>query len=1141
MQLKDMEDLLSSLSKGARDLASLDDEEGTKSSKKKKVVVLDEDQKRQKSSSSWARSRVPNTASFMKKKSIEKSQDLNVEKAVNVVRTAIPSYSFPKSAIDRKVVELSGDISIPGPQSYIVNDIKLSSRKRPAAAAFGKEKREVFKVDGDSPNPTKEDDEYDIVEEEYIISNGPSFPKAKRFNEEKPETEPDIESSPMDIEKAEKALLPNTPGPLMRPKTAPAANRRSQVEEMSEIDLRKQIDAPPRLEVDALSTYYRTPGVKIYSEPKKETKRTKDDEISERLLGPGCYSVNDRAIRFTSKNEGMQSGARIYVDKEHKKIPHAIANKMVESFLNDKRGPGYYNPATSIVNSQHIPVMKFQYPSSESKLTKQQEKKKYFEEKHSSAKGETILKPNDSYFHAKVPVVNFDLYTGRSASKPRSRSLSRDGRTPNSSRYPGIYSDDSDEDEAKSYGGESKSSSFSPRRIQFAADGTLFFSKRDRRSLSPTLQKQKKLMPSRDLSYNVKYDFVEKRVTTGLSMKSEIVARERTKELIKQKPNAIQAIDEKQKTPTPNKFYGPQLQVPWVPDKDSMKPEVRQKLMKKREKSENNIEDDDGEESPSEEILQMLADRNRNDQERNPKDNQEFTEAFLKSSYSGSLLKKPPTVHLDSNDPTRRSILANEKDDNKDLEFIGPQLQIDWTKPEANKSARYKQPAVEFNKLTSRDKIKVHAKGIVEKEEFSNSKIAKTDDFGPGKYDTMSKFEISKAKPNNVISFDKHISRKDQIGAHGEKPESALDNDHLDSDEELEMNGELDIDYGKAKDLAQRRDKVKGIPLYTKDRYPVEGSKKRKKRTVVNEDGEEIEIEIEEDDENPLNEHLGGSWFQGMAEEVKKKSNKHIDFSRMRGRKDLDKDEEDQLYEKEIQKEMDVDDVNAPLDLEVKDYQPNKPKTTNIAIQFTDPKKDPRLLNQEKSKYYKEKELTEEDIRKDQEKNDNLLFNKKKQFVNMNKMGGRNENNQEEKDMVNDLIHGEYQNDDEALELEKAKSKAIEQYEENKYGKPLVKNIDFNKQNNSQREKDNRKLQELEEEVIKEGIDETKKNYQAYEDPDIHEKKKISNYKNDLIKFDRMKGRRDDENEKNVMNEELKDQESEELDLDPKKTEFLSK
>jgi hypothetical protein len=1182
MQLQEMEGLLSSLKKDAHELAVLDD--GTEDNHRRKRVPLDENQKRERSTSSWAKSKVPNGVGLSNTpKTVH--QSLNVDKAANHIRTNTPVYSFPRTGTQKKA--FSDEVIVPGPQDYHVSDGKISTKKRPISATFSREKREVFTVkNNDSSRKTEDgkdvddDSEYEIIEEEYIIPKGSSFPKAKRFHEEKPETNsPETEpSTRLDTEKSHKALLPNTPGPVMRPKSASSSSRKNNNQNNNYEDLvmtsEPKLPINQRVDINNLSTRYRSPAVQFYKEASTTEKRkpsSADVEQLERLRGPGFYSVDDQAIRFTTKGHGIATGTVIHKEKEHKLIPHAQATKVQEKLMNERRGPGYYD-ASATTTGNSIPgagVVKFSATPSEPKMTAQLAKKKYFEEKHQLAledkhsspdnqftrKSMLLASPNDTYLRPKTPTVSFDHFTGRERGgkknqRERSRSRSRDStnslnsynrynsstRRSSNRSYFG-YSDDEEDKESES------KESFSPSRIQFRKDGTLYFDNTNSITSSKKNKKRRPvspysaLMPSKELSYNVKYDFVEKRVANGLSMKSEVASRARTKELIKNKPNAIDALSDQRKTPTPNKFYGPQLQVPWVPDKESMSRPIK----KVRTKTgggdgDEHDEDGDGGESPTEEILQMLADRAEGGKPVNEEEmkNKQFTDAYLRSSFSGSLIKKPNPV---------KSFIATSKVSEKqleqenitsNLEFLGPQLPVDWTSPAATKSSRFKQPTIEFNKITSRDKIKVHSKGIVEKEEFVSSQLPKTDDFGPGKYDVMSNIAIANAKSRNVIQFDKIVSREDQIRQNGERPVAAYDNSHLNSDEELEFNGQLDIDFGAAKDLADGRHKKKGISLYTTERYPKEPERKR---TFINEDGEEVEIP---EGELGLDDHLGGSWFEGMAEQTKKKSAKHLEFHRMTGRKDMKKEEEDLLYAKEIEKEMDIEGVNAPLDLEVKDYQPHKPKAK--ATEFTDAKKDPRFLKQEKPKYYKEKELTEEDIQRENEMNSKLLFNMdKNNAVKMDRMIGRKDNDEEEKEYVDRLaVGGEIANEEEADELERERQERIDSYNEKKFSKPIVKNIDFNKQ----MEKDigkTAKQKEFEEDILREAIDETRKNYQAYEEPDVHERKKISNVSNDLVKFERMKGRKDMEVEEEIMKEELKGQEDEELDLNPKKTEFLSK
>lgn len=86
-------------------------------------------------------------------------------------------------------------------------------------------------------------------------------------------------------------------------------------------------------------------------------------------------------------------------------------------------------------------------------------------------------------------------------------------------------------------------------------------------------------------------------------------------------------------------------------------------------------------------------------------------------------------------------------------------------------------------------------------------------------------------------------------------------------------------------------------------------------------------------------ESSGGSWFEGM-DQVLSKQHPVVDFNRMRGRKESDDDADKDVLEQEL------GGVEQGLDLEVKDYHPNKAKVPVVTIQ--DPKKYPRFVEPKK-------------------------------------------------------------------------------------------------------------------------------------------------------------------------------------------------
>ena len=214
-----------------------------------------------------------------------------------------------------------------------------------------------------------------------------------------------------------------------------------------------------------------------------------------------------------------------------------------------------------------------------------------------------------------------------------------------------------------------------------------------------------------------------------------------------------------------------------------------------------------------------------------------------------------------------------------------------------------------LNKV-GRDEISVRKKGEVEIKEFGDYAPLPRhlkDPLGPGVYN------IEKAKPNlgdegvhvkGAVRMDRLVARADAVGPNGEVPESAQIALHEIADDDELMLEMLEMDYGMAKDkyldMKQEGKKNKNLVLYRKDRH----EERDKKYKALAED--------------PLNEHLGGSFYEdkGLSEELKRrpKNQGRFDIAPGRagggdnaGRKKV-KSEEDKLMEEML---AEVDGVEA--------------------------------------------------------------------------------------------------------------------------------------------------------------------------------------------------------------------------------------
>ena len=166
-----------------------------------------------------------------------------------------------------------------------------------------------------------------------------------------------------------------------------------------------------------------------------------------------------------------------------------------------------------------------------------------------------------------------------------------------------------------------------------------------------------------------------------------------------------------------HRLYGPQLPVRWVPER----------LI---DNALGGDEAFDGYDSPTEAIVGRLL-SSRNPKQETSLNETKYTTAFLDSSYSGSLVKKKPAVIMSrsATEPLRRVVDLHLHGDHLDGErqqdFIGPQLQSDWT-------TEVRSQPVRMDLVPGRERIKLHRKGEVEVVEFG-SRITPQEVIGPGK------------------------------------------------------------------------------------------------------------------------------------------------------------------------------------------------------------------------------------------------------------------------------------------------------------------------------------------------------------------------------------------------------------------------
>lgn len=702
----------------------------------KKIVtkILSEDQKRQKSHSSWARSKVPSTLQVHKKPEEDFLSNLEIDKAESKIKTKSPAYSMGGRRHQKELI-INGDI--PGPADYQVDERALSVRKRPRSAHICPQ----------TPKQTINQDK----------QNRQSTPRMKSDN-----IEDGYESGEwIEIVEYER-VIPRAVkfGTANRfPDSQKKRNSNNLEDEGIIIDYANVEKAAKAIEPHIPGAIMIKPTTEPRIIPIQTPPTTPSsvitssalDVLSTRHRSPGVTFHKNNPINkqqlLKEADLGMPGPGFYSVDDNiigTKKCklyhqPTGLKPKAQDVTQSQKKkaqilGPGYYNPVNVSSQATNIPKL---YPS-ESKITPHLERKKYFEQK-----AQDMREANDQ-----MKLIDDSILRKR---------------TP-------VHSIQSE--------------------------------KATHKKINPKIEQIKLLNDIDELigyqtkDYQVKYDLIEKRSTTPVNMKREFDARIATKEKIQSKPQVLKILNEKNDwKPSMKKFYGPQLHVEWVKDKESMMVKTSQLGLDEEDF------DEDGPESPTADILRWFNDS------KTPKgqDEQALTEAYLRSSYAGSIYHKKGIPM--SSEPTKPKVVFDEEEGKNEQDFIGPQLQVDWTK---DPMVRFKSAGVNMDNYTSRDKIKVLQKGVIDIQKFSDHHIKQTDPLGPGVYDTFQ--EIGKVPAKGVVDFSKQVAREDHVGPNGEKPISAqamLEDEYI-------MEEKLDIEYGDAKDRYLGKDKKKGIELYAK-------------------------------------------------------------------------------------------------------------------------------------------------------------------------------------------------------------------------------------------------------------------------------------------------------------------------------------
>ncbi|KAJ1441032.1 hypothetical protein B484DRAFT_443075 [Ochromonadaceae sp. CCMP2298] len=690
-------------------------------------------------------------------------------------------------------------------------------------------------------------------------------------------------STPLDVLRAERALLPHSSGAIMGPKET----TRSRLDAQGNVvgtegdengdenrgDNWEGVGADTGVgdtgasagvgatNLDVLSYRPRTPAFRM-REPTHDRVRTHAQDIDLGTPGPGAYDVKTDSNLLRGR-KSAPVGALYHTASKPKKEEGMRQRDAAAAAL----GPGAYNADKSFrYASTKQPTCTMR--RADSKPTPQMVRKQYFEQKARDMREvhDHMHHTDEALLYARTPGVT--LAPQWSADPKRARILTnhRLAQVPPGARG-------SSADRARRTGG--------------ALSGIL----------SASLEGETEAYREWQ-SVDKRYSQVQRRTLTGAFMAAEVTARRSTADRTSAKPGVVSRLaDQKMGPLAKQRFYGPQLPVAWAGDEGAgmgggMGGGVGM-----------GGAGDEGYDSPGEEVAQMLAERSGTGTVgRSDGGDTEFSKAYLKGRYSGSLHPKKPAVTMDVSGQERSVQRRKLTVEEEAFEFLGPQLQPEWG------GGGVGGRAVQMGLVPGRETRKAHQKGELEVIPF-DARPQKTEDIGPGHYETDT------AQKALGLPFSKAVSRAEQVGPFGQRPAAHADEALEDSEfGDLYFHEQLDFDFASAKDEATKHKRAKAVALYAKDRH-----------------GPTPEPSVLED-------HLGGSWHekQGMAERAK--GGPAVDFDRMRGREGPQRDAEEAAMEAELGLGPAQ---GQGLDLEVSDWHPEKAQAAGYAIR--DPKKHPRF------------------------------------------------------------------------------------------------------------------------------------------------------------------------------------------------------
>ena len=754
--------------------------------------------------SSWAKSATPRGAP--RKVGTEEGAAVetispNLQRAERFVKTRAAAFTMAAKRPD------------PSSKQMVVYDAKynvkvdaLSSYKKIARAiSFGR----VPKVHASASTPANED-----VRKEVPLQRAPgiskvapkafSFGKAKReqfVKEEQPVTL-------LNVEHSKSYLEPHTAS-LVITKAPPEANRESSVPACGEPEGKEQtVEAATVTTIFAvgapseafLSHRSRSPAALMQPESTRNSKqKLLDAERGPSNLGPGQYEV---AAAFGASSFAAARGAKPPVGKLYhapvRPNPDVLMRLAVDEQQREQQLSASRMVADITSSDRHVFLQSpsfFMHPP-EPKPSAHLERKQYWEEKARDLRLEhdDMLDADDSVVRPRAPVVLI--------------------------ARPPLLPEDS------------------------AINAKMRRVRQERRRLHEQI---------RSLAYEVKYDSVERKTIGLVDMETAMAVQKKLQDAMKSKPAVHLVLAEKREPCASDRVYGPQLQVPWAPERAALS------------------RDECG--SPTKQVMDLLASR-RNSLGKVALS--EHAERFINSAYSGNLNRKPTVVMRSSPPRPPRRYETFES-------VLQTQLPVDWAGPGT--------AVVDFDKLPGRDIKKVITKDVYMYDRFDEplSKLSdqRKDPIGPGYYNSMRGEDVGEVTKGAPV-FDLMVARARAVGPNGERPEgSAL----AESERALAAEAPTPCDYGRAKDAATAtRRGERALRLYERERFEERGQPR------------------EGGDAAPAAEPI--SDFKGIAEAALLRP-PVIDFTRMRGRAELERKGDDKYTG--AQSELVVKDWNPRL------------------------------------------------------------------------------------------------------------------------------------------------------------------------------------------------------------------------------------